>query len=54
MKRYIPTSNDHNDKSTRLVLQDSLNRFDIDAERFLQRYIELNSEHEDVVMTMAE
>ena len=43
-----------NDKSTRLVLQYSLNRFDIDAEQFLQRYIELNPEHEDVVMTMAE
>ena len=43
-----------NDKSTRLVLQYSLNRFDIDAEQFLQRYIELNPENEGVVMTMAE
>ena len=43
-----------NDKISRLVLQYSLNRFDINAEQFLQRYIELNPQHEDVVMTMAQ
>jgi hypothetical protein len=39
-----------NDKSTRLVLQCSLDRFDIDAEQFLQRYIELNPENEGAII----
>jgi len=38
-----------NDKMSRLVLQYSMSRFDLDAEQFLQRYIALNPEHEDVV-----
>lgn len=43
-----------NDKATRLVLQYSISRFDVNVDEFIQRYVELNPEHEGIAMTMAQ
>ena len=42
------------DKLLKVVLKYSLNRFDEDYESFIQRFIELNLEREDLDMIMAE